>query len=74
MLVLLGRVRYRGFEWLEFWLFCRILLDLVLQGWTVVGPIEIPQCCLPMSRLTGAELLDCYQGRRLECCHRHWLF
>jgi hypothetical protein len=47
------------------------LLDLDLQGWTVVGPIEFPQCCSPMSRLTGAELLDCYRGRRLECCHRH---
>ena len=73
MLALLGRVEYRVFGWLECWLFCRILLDLVLQGRTVVGPIEFPQRCLPMSRLTGFELRDCYRGRRLECCRRHWL-
>ena len=70
MPVLLGRIGCRGFEQLEWWLFCRILIDLALQGWTVVGPIEFPQRSSPISRLTGAELLDCYRGRRLECCHR----
>ncbi len=47
------------FEWFECWKLCWIVLDLVLQGWTVVCPIEFPQRCL------GAP--DCLDSMPVYC-------